>query len=733
MRYLLASHPSVRLLACAVAGILSGMALPLDPAVWLGIAVSTSLSSLLFAIPWRHRIVYGAPEWPGVASYLLALVAAFALYSSTRFHFSPSPSLLSWSGREVILSGMVEGRPDRAPGGTGFRMRVTGLFHDGRHRHLDDRAKVFVRVPKESDFLLEEGDVVRVKGRPGLISRAANLDEYDPRLQARYRGVHVQLYCSGPWGVLREPPEKGFTLCGSIVNPLRRYLAGCIDGSFPTGREGQFVKGMILGDRELLPEELGEAFRRTGTAHVIAVSGLHVALLALAVNLCLQRLKVTKTGRLAAFILFVAVLATYSFVTGNAPSIRRAAIMSAVMIGGGVLGRKTFAINSLAASDLLILLADPFDLFNAGFLMTNAAVLGILLIHPRLSTLLQFSGGVSGRAAATLWSSFSVSISAMAGVSPVIAFFFGTFSPSGIVANLPVVLFSNLAMYAALPLFLFEGVAGWLAVPFGLSSWLFARFTILSTMFFGSLPFASVELRPDLFEVAVFYVALGGVLYAFAHRRWGRVAILLLAGANLVSWRGLMNPAPKSPAMLTVNLGRQVAVLFTSGSETVLVDAGPSGRGWERILRQAELRGVAHPVAAVSFLSPDSALGGLPVRRRLDASETSMVLGTIVVTRPAERVLRIESRRRSLLMVSGMGRLVETRGRPGEVAMVWIYRFTGKQWHELDQWMAAYRPGRVVLVEGPFMSTAQRGLLARFAAVRHVVTVRSKSRQTVLP
>ncbi len=733
MRYPLASHPSVRLLACAVAGILSGTALPLDPVVWLGLAVATTFTSLVFAIPWRHRVAYGAPGWPGVASYLIAVLAVFALGSSTRFHFSPSPSLLSWSGREVILSGIVDGRPDSAPGGTGFCMRVTGLFHDGQHRQIDDRAKVFVRVPKVSDFLLEEGDVVRVKGRPALISRAANLDEYDPGLHARYRGVHVQLYCPGPWGVLREPPDKGFTLYGSIVNPLRRYLAGCIDGSFPTGREGQFVKGMILGDRELLPEELGEAFRRTGTAHVIAVSGLHVALLALAVNLCLQRLKVTKAGRLVAFILFVSVLAAYSFVTGNAPSIRRAAIMSAVMIGGGVLGRKTFALNSLAASDLLILLADPFDLFNVGFLMTNAAVLGILLIHPRLSALLPFSGGVFGRVAATLWSSFSVSISAMVGVSPVIAFFFGTFSPSGIVANLPVVLFSNLAMYAALPLFLFQGVAGWLALLFGVSSWLFARFTILSTMFFSSLPFASVELRPELFEVAVFYVVIAGVLYSLAHRRWAMAVIVLLAGANLVAWRGLLKPEPKSPAMLTVNLGRQVAVLFSSGSETLLVDAAPSGRGWERILRQAELRGVAHPVAAVSFLSPDSTLGCVPVRHRLASSETSLVLGTIVATRPAERVLRIESRRRSLLMVSGMGRLIETRGRPGEVAMVWIYRFTGKQWHELDQWIASYRPGRVVLVEGPFMSTAQRGLLARFAAERHGVTVRSKSRQAVMP
>lgn len=733
MRRFLASHPSVRLLACAVAGILSGMASPFDPAAWLGLAVASALAALASARPWRRRHLYGAPGWPGAVLYLLAVVAAFALSASIRYTFAPTPSLLAWSGREVILAGLVEGRPERAPGGTGFRMRVTGLFHEGRQRQLDDRARVLVRVPPEGEFPVEEGEVVRVKGRPGPIPRAANLDEYDPRRQARYRGVLVQVYCPGPWKVLRDPPPKGFNLYGSIVNPLRRHLAGSIDGTFPPGRERQFVKGMILGDRELLPEELGEAFRRTGTAHVIAVSGLHVALLALAVNLCLQRLKVTNAGRVAAFILFVVVLAAYSFVVGNAPSIKRAAIMSAVMVGGGVLGRKTFALNSLAASDLLILLVDPFDLFNAGFLMTNAAVVGILLIHPRLSRLPRFSGGLFGRASAALWSAFSVSLSAMVGVGPVIALFFATWSPSGILANLPAVLLSNLAMYAALPLFLFHGVAGWMAVPFGLSSWLLAKFTIHSTMFFSRLPMASVELRPDLFEVAVFYAAVCGMLFFLDRRRWGLVAIVALAGGNLVLWHGLLEPVPKPPALLTVNLGRQVAVLFSSGSETVLVDTGASDRSWERIRRQAELRGFARPVAAVSFLSPDSSLGSVPVPHRLGASGTALVLESLVVTRPAERVLRIEGRRRSLLMVSGMGRLMEIRGRPGESVMLWIYRFTGKQWRELDAWMAAYKPGRMVLVEGPFMSAAQRGLLARFAAARQGVEVRSKSLQVAVP
>ncbi len=733
MRYFLSALPAVRLLACAVAGILAATTLPVPPASWLVFCLTAGILTAALLLPGALRPASSRLTLPSVLLYLLAVAGSFALYASSRYSFVPVPSLLSWAGREVILSGVVDGRPQVAPGGAGFQLHVREVFHEGKRTALDDRAKIFVRLPADAGFQVQEGEFVRVKGHIGLIAPASNRGEFDPRQQARYRRIHVQIFCAGPWGVLREPPGKGFDLFMTVVNPARGYLVGCIDGRFPPGREREFVKGMILGEQELLPEELSDAFRRTGTAHVIAVSGLHVALLAWAVNLCLQRLKVTTAGRWMAFVLFVSVLAAYCLVTGNAPSIRRAAIMSAVMIGGGVLGRKSWPLNSLAVSDLLILLFDPFDLFNAGFLMTNGAVLGILMLHGPLSGVVPTGRGRIRQVLAALWSGFCVSLSAMAGVSPVIATIFGTFSPSGIVANLPVVFFSNLAMYAALPLFLFHPVPGGIASLFALSSWIFAKLTLFFTLLFSHMPLASVELRPDRFEVMLFYAMLGTLLFLIGRRAWGRAAIALLAGANIIFWHELARPVPKPPGMVTVNLGREMAVLFSSGSETVLVDAGRKSKAWDRILRQADLWGFARPKAVVGLMSPDTVVAAMPVAHRLDSSGGSLVLHSAVVTRLRDRVVRIESRKRSLLLVSGMGRLMETRCSHADMAIIWIYRFTGKQWRQLDDWLDIAGPGRVLLVPGPFMSPAQRALLERYAMTRKGIAIRSKTRQTSWP
>jgi competence protein ComEC len=729
MRYFFPAHPSVRLFACSAAGIMAAVTLPLAPSFWLGLALVSSFLAVIMLLIDRKRLPAGGISALSVLFYLVMVFSAFAFHASAAFRLVPSPSLISLAGRDVILLGFVEGRPVDRKGITSFGLRVTEVFKEGKATKVGDRAKVIVRRPEGRGIEVEEGDFIRVKGRLDLIAVASNRGEYDPRLQNRMKGVHVQLFCAGPWRVLREMPKPGFSFIRNVINPLRNYLSTALDRHVPDGEERQFVKGMILGERDMLSEELYDAFRRTGTAHVLAVSGLHVALLAYAVNLCLQRLKVTPAGRWLAFLILVSLIGLYSFVTGNAPSIKRAAIMSGMMFGGGMLGRKSFTLNSLAASDLVILLFDPFDLFNPGFVMTNGAVLGILTIHQPLSILVPESKRLLKRSLHLLWSAFTVSISAMIGVSPVIALYFGTFSLSGLAANLPAVLFSNFAMYASLPLFLFHGFAGWLASLFGMSTWLFARLTLFFVYLFSGMPLSSVEIRPDLFDVVVFYLSFAAAFHLLLGRRWMIAVIAVLVGMNLLLWHEMIRPVPKPPEVLTVNIGKEVAVLFSSGSETCLVDAGRREGSWERIRRQSEVWGLEKPMFAAPVFSDDSVMRAIPLQQLSPGSSHSPGQ-TFVVRRVEDKALRIDSRARSLLLVSGLQRLERQRADGADVVL-WIYRFTGKEWHRLDAWMAEARPGRMLIVPGTFMSPAQHELLKRFAKVRSGVEVRSKSHQTV--
>ncbi|HHE32198.1 MAG TPA: ComEC family competence protein [Chlorobaculum parvum] len=724
-RFFLPAHPALRLLACAVFGVLAAIAVPFSPFGWLAVAFLFCIVTGVLLLVNRTRFPAGNVPWLSVVSYLLMVFAGFAFYASATFRLVPSPSLISWVGREVIVSGIVDARPVVSHGKARLRVSAREVFDEGRTVRVDEPVKVVIRMPGDQEFGIQQGDFVHVKGSVGLIPPASNRDEFDPRWFYRLKGMHCQLFCIGPWMVRQGAQPTSFLPFGLVVNPLRNYLQSAIDQCFPEGPEQDFIKGMMLGERELVQEEVYDAFRRTGTAHVLVVSGLHVALLAYVVNLALQRLRVTPAGKWLSLFILVVVIALYCFVTGNAPSTRRAAIMVSVIIAGSTIGRKSYPLNSLAAADLIILLFNPLELMSPGFQMTNAAVVGILTIYPWFSSLIPDGDGVLRKVAHFFWSAFSVSLSAMIGIAPVIAWYFGTYAPSGIIANVLVVLFSSMAMYASFPMVLLHGLGGGVAELFGFSSWLFAHVALWFVGLFSRLPFASVEVHPDFFGLVVFYLNVALVLSAIASKAWGRLAVSVLIGLNLLLWYEVVRPVPDSPRMVTVNAGRDLALLLSSGGEALLVEDGRRPVDRDRIRRQAGLFGLADPVASVGMFSADSDEQLQPVSVGLLSASRQFV-----VRRPADRVLRIDSKQHAWLLVSGLKRLEQTPANEGDVVL-WVGRFTEKEWSRLESWVASARPQRMLLVPGVAMPYVQRGLLERFATQNPVIEVRSKSGQTV--
>lgn len=196
---------------------------------------------------------------------------------------------------------------------------------------------------------------------------------------------------------------------------------------------------------------------------------------------------------------------------------------------------------------------------------------------------------------------------------------------------------------------------------------------------------------------------------------------------NMLLWHQVLRPVQKPPQVVTINMGRDVAVLFSSSGETCLVDAGRRDGSWERIRQQASVWNLATPVSVASLFSPASVIRSLPVSPTASGAAPHR---SFVIRMLDDKVLRIDSKSHSLLLVSGLKRL-EAQRADGADVVFWIYRFTGKEWHRLDAWIAETRPRRMLLVPGPFMTAEQRELLNRYAASRPQVEVRSRSRQTV--
>lgn len=216
---------------------------------------------------------------------------------------------------------------------------------------------------------------------------------------------------------------------------VRKRSERIIDGLLPEP-ENNVLKSLFFGNQGYLTTSLRELFTRTGTAHLMAVSGLHVGILSLAVQYTLQKIGAGKAYSRGITILLVWF---YAAMAGFPISIIRAATMYTLYVASYYCKRHYDAKSVLWWSGLLFLWINPLSLFTVSFQLSFAAVASILWLYPRLTSKLK----CHAEAAVKL---VLVTLSVQLGTWPIIAWHFGTFSPVSLPANLLLVPFMGLLM-----------------------------------------------------------------------------------------------------------------------------------------------------------------------------------------------------------------------------------------------------------------------------------------------
>ncbi len=201
---------------------------------------------------------------------------------------------------------------------------------------------------------------------------------------------------------------------------------------------GALAIGMILGDKSGIHEDVREEFERSGMSHLLAVSGLHVSLLFVALMYLLR-----KTRMCIRNIAIVSFLAVYCTLCAFSPSILRASIMSIVVLIGQSFKRKSDTLTSLSFAAMLLLIINPFYLFSAGFLLSFSAVYGILMLASPLKDAMGFLPNAAA-------GSIGVTLSAQIGTIPVSLAYFGEIPITGMFSNLFAIPFAGFAIIPSL-------------------------------------------------------------------------------------------------------------------------------------------------------------------------------------------------------------------------------------------------------------------------------------------
>ena len=236
------------------------------------------------------------------------------------------------------------------------------------------------------------------------------------------------------WRKIESPSKQGFNLRFYSLN-YRRILLNQLKEILPDEKSYAVAAAISLGYSHEIDQETRQTFAATGTAHILAVSGLHFAIIYSILNFPFSFLGNKRRERIIRQLIILPLLWMFAFLTGMPPSVTRAAVMITVWGIGNAFSFRALTINTLGSAAFFMLLYNPYNLFDIGFQLSFSAVLAILLVNPYLTSLYRSRNPMINY----IWELSCTSTSAQLGTVPFSLYYFHLFPLLFLVSNIFVI------------------------------------------------------------------------------------------------------------------------------------------------------------------------------------------------------------------------------------------------------------------------------------------------------
>ncbi|MCW1970597.1 MAG: competence protein ComEC family protein [Anaerolineae bacterium] len=555
-------------------GIWAAQAFELHLWLWAMLAVAGLIGLIL-----TRRDALAA--WVCASLMLLGLGAVRYGLSQALLWQSPTTA---FNGKFVVLEGMVIDEPDVRLDDIRLRVRPSKLIVDSASATPSSQSDFsnYVLIRADKSIPWRYGDTLRARG---ALDAPPVLSEFDYRdYLARQE---VLSWMSRPQSLTRLDSERGSALWTRLLH-VKDLLRQSIRRIMPAP-ESALLNGILIGDDNEMPDTLVQAFRTTGTSHIVAISGFNVSIvIALVVPVLSQLLN----KRRAALVAIPAIIG-YVLLVGASASVVRAGAMSIIALIGQALWRRGFTINTLAAAAFFMLMWDPDTLFDGGFQLSVMATLGLVLYADLFQTAVQtrleqrFSSETARKITNILADMLLITFAAQLTTLPLILMNFHNLSLVALFTNAlvlpaqpPIMILGGLAALSGMA----SEAAGWLL---GWPPYVLLTYTLRVVEWTAGWPLAAVPIYNfGAGSAALYYAVLFSATTLFTQSaktqrqfwRWLRqralpvtamIALITAIGVGVVwQWQ---KPDGKLRVILT---GSAAFIQTPSGKQVVFVGGG---------------------------------------------------------------------------------------------------------------------------------------------------------------
>ena len=436
------------------------------------------------------------------------------------------------------------------------------------------------------------GDYICMSGTVSVPDSAANPGTFDQDIYLRNKGYYL---CISN-GTIESGNHRPYSIEGFLYG-IKNRCTKIIDNSFDSESAG-IVKAMLVADKSTLDKNIKKLYSENGIAHIMAISGVHVAIIGMTLYGFLRKLRI---GRLISGTFSIAIIILYGIMTGMSSSTERAVIMLILSIAAEYFGRKTDAPTSMGFAMIIMVLGNPYVILDAGFQLSFAAITGVTVVAPQLRKLLRMFKCFIKEAdekkkqkhkkimslrkmIIKLIDALVVGIASFITTTPVIIYYYYQFPPYSILINLIVIPLVSLVVGGSILVVLtglfFTGAAVVMTYPVRLILFGYKYLCI----FASGLPGASVLVgHISIGMVFVYYLSVV-LMFAILRmirigktERGGPILYLMLATVLFLTVVYEVYSYDKSLKVVYMDVGQGDGVLLrTSGHGGILIDGGSS-------------------------------------------------------------------------------------------------------------------------------------------------------------